>query len=78
MPVVLLFAQAREAVGASRVTSDADTVAGVMDDLVERYGTAFRDVLATSRVWCNGDPTEPGAPVGPSDELAVLPPVSGG
>jgi molybdopterin converting factor small subunit len=78
MPVVLLFAQAREAVGASKVTSDADTVAGVMDDLSDRYGTAFVEVLAMSSIWCNGDPAEPGAPVGPSDELAVLPPVSGG
>lgn len=78
MPVVLLFAQAREAVGASKVTSDADTVAGVMDDLAERFGTSFTEVLATSRVWCNGEPVEPGAPVGSSDELAVLPPVSGG
>lgn len=78
MPVVLLFAQAREAVGASKVASDADTVAGVMDDLAQRYGSAFADVLAISTLWCNGDPVEPTAAVGPSDELAVLPPVSGG
>lgn len=78
MPSVLLFAQAREAAGSSRVSSDADTVADVMSELGRRYGNGFTDVLATSRVWCNGDPVDPDATVGPSDELAVLPPVSGG
>ncbi|MCZ7628168.1 MAG: MoaD/ThiS family protein [Microthrixaceae bacterium] len=78
MPVVLLFAQAREAVGASKVTSDAETVAGVLEDLSQRFGAGFGEVLATSSVWCNGDPVDSAAPVGPTDELAVLPPVSGG
>ncbi len=78
MPVVLLFAQAREAVGSSRVTSDATTVDGVIEDLTRRFGSPFSEVLTTSRIWCNGEPVDPEAQVGPSDELAVLPPVSGG
>ncbi len=78
MPVVLLFAQAREAVGASKVTSDATTVGDVMAELTRRYGSRFGEVLATSRIWCNGEPVASDALVGPSDELAVLPPVSGG
>ncbi len=78
MPTVLLFAQAREAVGRSKVTSDCITVAGVIEELTETYGEAFSDVVATSRIWCNGEPVAPDAEVGPQDELAVLPPVSGG
>jgi molybdopterin converting factor small subunit len=35
-------------------------------------------VLATSRVWVNGEPAERATPVGDGDEVAVLPPVSGG
>jgi molybdopterin converting factor small subunit len=35
-------------------------------------------VLARSRVWRNGDPADRADPVGPDDEVAVLPPVSGG
>jgi molybdopterin converting factor small subunit len=35
-------------------------------------------VLATCRVWRNGEPTTDADPVGPGDEVAVLPPVSGG
>jgi molybdopterin converting factor small subunit len=30
------------------------------------------------RVWRNGEPTDRDEPVGPDDEVAILPPVSGG
>ena len=43
-----------------------------------RYGPGFAEVLANSRVWCNGEPTVDDDAVGPDDEVAVLPPVSGG
>ena len=43
-----------------------------------RYGDRFAEVLAGSRVWLNGEPADPSAPVGDADEVAVLPPVSGG
>jgi len=29
-------------------------------------------------VWVNGEPAEPDVPVGETDEVALLPPVSGG
>ena len=35
-------------------------------------------MLATAKIWCNGEPAEPGDPVTDADEVAVLPPVSGG
>jgi molybdopterin converting factor small subunit len=35
-------------------------------------------VLEVSRVWVNGEPADAGALVGHDDEIAVLPPVSGG
>ena len=43
-----------------------------------RFGTGFGDVLATSRVWVNGEPAVDATLVGATDEVAVLPPVSGG
>jgi molybdopterin converting factor small subunit len=35
-------------------------------------------VLEVSRVWLNGEPADAGAVVRHDDEVAVLPPVSGG
>ena len=78
MPRIRLFAGAREAAGTGRDTVEGDTVGAVLDNAVHRYGPGFADVLASSRVWCNGEPAERPDPVGPSDEIAVLPPVSGG
>ena len=78
MAVLRLFASAREAAGTARATIDGTTVGEVLDEARVRYGEGFAAVLARSRVWCNGDPAEPTDPVGPDDEVAVLPPVSGG
>ncbi len=44
----------------------------------ERFGPAFADLAGRSRLWVNGEPAEPWAPVGEEDEVALLPPVSGG
>jgi molybdopterin converting factor small subunit len=45
-----------------------------------RYGAAFGAVLDNSRVWVNGDEPESGdvTALYDGDEVAVLPPVSGG
>jgi molybdopterin converting factor small subunit len=73
-----LFASAREAAGTGRDTVPGPTVEAVLAEAVRRYGDEFAAVLANSRVWRNGEPTEPSDPVSDSDEVAVLPPVSGG
>jgi molybdopterin converting factor small subunit len=73
-----LFAAAREAAGRGRDVIEGATVAEVLDAAVLRYGDAFGAVLANSRVWCNGEPAELTEPVTDRDEVAVLPPVSGG
>lgn len=78
MPTIRLFAAAREAAGTDRDTLDGATVGAVLDAAVARYGAGFAAVLGTCRVWVNGEPAEPGDAVADSDEVAVLPPVSGG
>ena len=78
MAVLRLFASAREAAGTERVVIDADTVGDVLAEARRRFGERFGAVLDRSRVWVNGDPAEPGDAVGEGDEVAVLPPVSGG
>jgi molybdopterin converting factor small subunit len=78
MPVLRLFAQAREAAGTGSDELAGATVAEVLDRARSRYGTAFASVLDASKVWVNGEPASGADPVGPTDEVAVLPPVSGG
>ena len=57
---------------------DGTTVREVLDGAIARYGDDFGEVLRTCRVWVNGETADPGTAVGASDEVAVLPPVSGG
>ena len=78
MVVLRLFAAAREAAGTGRDDLPGTTVAEVLGAGRARYGAAFEDVLANAQVWRNGEPCEPGDPVSDGDEVAVLPPVSGG
>ena len=44
----------------------------------ERFGPAFEEQLQACRIWRNGEPAEPSDPVDAGDEIAALPPVSGG
>ncbi len=50
----------------------------MLDAARTRYGAAFAEVLATCRIWVDGEAAEPDDPVTESSEIAVLPPVSGG
>lgn len=50
----------------------------VLDHAADRYGPAFTTVLGSCRIWVNGEPATDDDPVAPDDEVAVLPPVSGG
>ena len=78
MPVVRLFAQAREAAGTSTDEIPGATVAEVLQGASARFGAHFAEVLPICRVWVNGEPAEAGSAVGAGDEVAILPPVSGG
>lgn len=78
MVVLRLFAAAREAAGTGRDHIDGATVGEVLEAAGLRYGESFVAVLAVSRVWVNGSPASPADAVVDGDELAVLPPVSGG
>jgi molybdopterin converting factor small subunit len=78
MAVVRLFAAARDAAGTGRDELPGETVRDVLAVASQRYGDTFTAVLATSKVWVNGEPALSDDQVGSADELAVLPPVSGG
>lgn len=80
---LVLFAAAREAAGRSYDEfdeSEVPTVAALLAHAGSRYGEPFGAVLRSARVWLNGDdpPEGPETALAGGDEVAVLPPVSGG
>jgi molybdopterin converting factor small subunit len=80
---LLLFAAAREAAGRGVDEYDLATafsVGALLDAAGSAYGSTFEAVLATARVWVNGDEPADGRATRlvDGDEVAVLPPVSGG
>jgi molybdopterin synthase sulfur carrier subunit len=60
------------------VEIDGATVGEVLDAAVARYGEEFGAALKTAAVWRNGEFAQASDPVSAADEIAVIPPVSGG
>jgi MoaD family protein len=73
-----LFANLREAAGTSNDEVPGATVGDVLDAAVDRYGSRFSEGLGTARVWVNGEPAQRETPIVDQDEVALIPPVSGG
>jgi sulfur-carrier protein len=73
-----LFASAREAAGTANDTFEAATVGELLESAYARYGATFTAVVERSKVWVNGEEATRDQPLAAGDEVAVLPPVSGG
>ena len=80
MTTVLLFARARELAGLRRVELDGATVAEVLDVAAERFGPEFAELCGTCTVVVDGETLlrSEHDTAAAGDELAILPPVSGG
>ena len=78
MAVLRLFAAVRLAAGTGRDTVPGATVGEVLEEAGRRYGSEFAALVDGCRVWLNGDPADRADAVADDDEVAVLPPVSGG
>jgi MoaD family protein len=78
MVTLRLFAGIREAAGMGRTTFEANTVGEVIDQANAQFGDGFAEMVPICRVWLNGEPAEMKTIVEPGDEVALLPPVSGG
>lgn len=73
-----LFASVRQAAGTGRVELPGSTVGEVVGAAVEEFGPEFAAQAERCRIWLNGEPADLATPVGARDEVALLPPVSGG
>jgi molybdopterin converting factor small subunit len=76
--LVRLFGPARDAAGSAQIeTEAAATVAELLAAVAERY-PALREMLAVSAVAVNREYAPPERGLAPDDEIALIPPVSGG
>ena len=73
-----LFARAREVAGTGSDVLAGSAVDEVIAAAVARYGVGFAELLPSCRVWLNGEAVPGDTAVSDNDEVAVLPPVSGG
>ena len=78
MARVKLFASARQAAGTASDEISGRTVDEVLQVAAEKFGAEFVAVLKSCRVWLNGEEAIGTTVVGDADEVALLPPVSGG
>ncbi|HBM56691.1 MAG TPA: molybdopterin synthase sulfur carrier subunit [Acidimicrobiaceae bacterium] len=78
MAVLRLFASVRVAAGTGEVEVPGSTVGQVVGAACDRFGDEFAGLVQNCRVWLNGDPAGDDDPVVAADEVAILPPVSGG
>jgi molybdopterin converting factor small subunit len=78
MAKLRLFANLREIAGTSRLEVPAETVGQAIAAVNEKFGAEFERGVETSRIWVNGEEAGWGDLVGETDEVVILPPVSGG
>ena len=79
MVKVRLFAMLREQAGAGELTDvEGRSVGELADALAARFGERFGAVAAVSSFVVNGERAARETPVADGDEVAILPPVSGG
>lgn len=79
MATLRLFASVREAAAGERsITIDGATVGEVVASACDTFGDHFAALIPTCKVWVNGEPADMDTVIEASDEVAILPPVSGG
>jgi MoaD family protein len=75
---VRLFAALRELAGTGSLEASGRTAGEVADALGTAYGERFARIAAVSTFVVNGERAQRATPIADGDEVAILPPVSGG
>jgi len=73
-----LFGPLRDLAGTGVADVPAGRVGEVLDLADARFGEAFARAARGCRIWVNGEPAGRESDLGEADELALVPPVSGG
>jgi MoaD family protein len=75
---VRLFAALRELAGAGSLEASGRTAGEIADTLGDTYGERFMKIAEVSTFVVNGERADRATVVADGDEVAILPPVSGG
>ncbi len=75
---VRLFAALRELAGASVVDAQGATVGEVVEELSARYGDRFEAIARAGSAVVDGERVDGSKRLREGQEVAILPPVSGG
>jgi len=75
---VRLFAALRELAGSSHVDAQGATVGEVVEALSARFGDRFAGVARVGSAVVDGERADASTPLAEGQEMALLPPVSGG
>jgi MoaD family protein len=75
---VRLFAALRDLAGSSEVEAEGSTVGEVVEVLAARFGERFEAVARSGSVIVDGERAGADRAVAGGEEIALLPPVSGG
>jgi MoaD family protein len=75
---VRLFAALRDEAGAPVVEAEGRTAGEIADALGLRFGERFASIAAAGSLVVNGERASRDTTVAEGDEVALLPPVSGG
>lgn len=78
MPTLRLFATVRVAAGIGKATFEGSTVEEVLQNAASEFGDEFANLIPICRIWVNGVTADASTEVVDGDEVALLPPVSGG
>ncbi len=78
MAELRLFGPARQQAGTDTAVVPGHSVGEVLDAAVARFGPGLDGIIASARIWVNGEAAVREDPVADGDEVAILPPVSGG
>lgn len=78
MPRLRLFGSVAEVAGTRSDQVDGTSVAAVLAAARARYGSEFAERAEVCRVWVNGEVPPADTQLAEDDEVALLPPVSGG
>ena len=75
---IRLFAALREIAGDAQVEATGHSVGDVVDELSARYGERFAKIAEVGSFVVNGERASRDTAIAEGDEVALLPPVSGG